>query len=68
MPYWMQFTGQGHGLHGLPYWRLRGGGVIKEGENHLGIRVSHGCVRLSWEDAEKVYNWASNGTPIIIHS
>ncbi|MFA5070103.1 MAG: L,D-transpeptidase family protein [Patescibacteria group bacterium] len=68
MPYWMQFSGQGHGLHGLPYWRLRGGGVIKEGENHLGIRVSHGCVRLSWEDAEIVYNWVSIGTPIIIHN
>ncbi|MFH1366740.1 MAG: L,D-transpeptidase [Patescibacteria group bacterium] len=68
MPYWMQFTGQGHGLHGLPYWKLRGGGVIKEGVNHLGIRVSHGCVRLSWEAAEKVYNEVEIGTPVIVHS
>lgn len=68
MPHWMQFTGQGHGLHGLPYWKLKGGGVIKEGVNHLGIRVSHGCVRLSWEAAEKVYNEVEIGTPVIVHS
>jgi len=67
MPYWQQFTGIGHGLHGLPYWKLRSGGIIKEGENHLGIRVSHGCVRLSWEAAEFVYNFTEVGTPIIIH-
>ncbi|MDZ7799101.1 MAG: L,D-transpeptidase family protein [Patescibacteria group bacterium] len=68
MPYWQQFTGIGHGLHGLPYWKLRSGGVIKEGENHLGIRVSHGCVRLSWEAAEYVYNFTEVGTPILIHN
>ena len=68
MPYWMQFTSAGHGLHGLPYWRLKGGGVIKEGVNHLGIRVSHGCVRLSWEAAEKIYSQVEVGTPVVIHS
>ena len=67
MPYWQQFTGIGHGMHGLPYWKLASGGVIKEGENHLGIRVSHGCVRLSWEAAEIVYNFTVTGTPIVIH-
>lgn len=68
MPYWMQFTTAGHGLHGLPYWKLKNGGVIKEGVNHLGIRVSHGCVRLSWEAAEKVYRQIEVGTPVVIHS
>ncbi len=67
MPWWMQFTGASHGIHGLPYWKLAGGGVYKEGENHLGIRVSHGCVRLPWVGAEIIYNWASIGTTVIIH-
>ncbi|MFH1597653.1 MAG: L,D-transpeptidase family protein [Patescibacteria group bacterium] len=67
MPWWQQFTSAGHGIHGLPYWKLSGGGVYKEGENHLGLRVSHGCVRLPWEGAEKLYNWSSTGTVIIIH-
>lgn len=67
MPFWNQITTAGHGVHGLPYWKLKGGGVLKEGENHLGIRVSHGCVRLPWDGAEILYNWASIGTPVIIH-
>ena len=67
MPWWMQITSAGHGLHGLPYWKLGGGGVYKEGENHLGLRVSHGCVRLPWAGAEKLYQWAASGTTVIIH-
>jgi len=67
MPYWQQFTPRGHGLHGLPYWKLKSGKIIKEGENHLGIRVSHGCVRLSWEAAKILYNFTEIGTPVVIH-
>jgi lipoprotein-anchoring transpeptidase ErfK/SrfK len=63
MPYWMQFTGQGHGIHELPEWK----NGYKEGANHLGIPVSHGCVRLGVGPAAKVYGWAEAGTPIVIH-
>ncbi len=63
MPYWMQFTGAGHGIHELPEWP----GGYKEGANHLGLRVSHGCVRLGVGPAAYVYNWAPIGTPIYIH-
>ena len=62
MPFWMQFTGAGHGIHELPEWSSG----YKEGANHLGIRVSHGCVRLGIGPAEEVYNWAEIGTPIVI--
>ncbi|MFA6285700.1 MAG: L,D-transpeptidase family protein, partial [Parcubacteria group bacterium] len=61
MPYWMQFTGQGHGIHELPEWK----NGYKEGANHLGIPVSHGCVRLGVGPAAKVYGWADTGTPIV---
>jgi len=63
MPFWMQFTGQGHGIHELPEWK----NGYKEGANHLGIPVSHGCVRLGVGPAAKVYGWADSGTPIVIH-
>lgn len=63
MPYFMQFTGQGHGIHELPEWK----NGYKEGAAHLGIPVSHGCVRLGVGPAAKVYNWADVGTQIVIH-
>jgi lipoprotein-anchoring transpeptidase ErfK/SrfK len=64
MPYWMAITPSGkYGLHELPEWP----GGYKEGQNHLGIKVSHGCVRLGVGPAEKVYNWAEIGTPVIVH-
>ena len=65
MPYWMQFTYQGHGMHGLPFWKYSWG-VVYEGVDHLGTRVSHGCVRLSVENAKKLYAWAPVGTRVVI--
>lgn len=63
MPYFMQFTSQGHGIHELPEWK----NGYKEGANHLGTPVSHGCVRLGVGPAAKVYGWSDVGTPIVIH-
>lgn len=62
MPYWMHFSGRGHGIHELPEWP----NGHKEGENHLGHRASHGCVRLGVGAAKKLYDWAPVGTPVII--
>lgn len=62
MPYWMKFTDRGHGIHELPEWP----GGKKEGMNHLGIAVSHGCVRLGIGPAKTMYEWATIGTPIHI--
>lgn len=64
MPHWMAIVPSGKfGIHELPEWP----GGYKEGANHLGIPVSHGCVRLGVGSAEKVYNWAQIGTPVIVH-
>ncbi|MFH1182962.1 MAG: L,D-transpeptidase family protein [Candidatus Moraniibacteriota bacterium] len=63
MPYWMQFTNQGHGIHELPEWPSG----YKEGANHLGIPVSHGCVRLGVGPAATVYGFVEVGTPVYIH-
>jgi len=63
MPYWMQFTRAGHGIHELPEWPSG----YKEGANHLGTPVSHGCVRLGVGPAKTVYNFVDVGTPVYIH-
>ena len=62
MPYWMAFTTRGHGLHELPEWP----GGKKEGENHLGLPVSGGCIRLGIGAAKRLYEWSEIGTPIAI--
>lgn len=64
MPYWMAFTSDGkYGIHELPEWP----GGYKEGANHLGHPVSHGCIRLGVGNAKRVYEWADTGTVIYIH-
>jgi hypothetical protein len=64
MPYWMAITPSGsYGVHELPEWP----GGYKEGANHLGIPVSHGCVRLGIGPARRVYDWAEIGTPVIVY-
>jgi len=62
MPYSLEFS-SGLFIHELPYWP----GGQREGENHLGRPVSHGCVRLGIGPAREVYEFAEIGTPIIIH-
>lgn len=62
MPWWMGMGG-GYGIHELPEWP----GGYKEGANHLGTPVSHGCVRLGVGPAQTMYNWADIGTPVYIH-
>ena len=71
----------GYGLHALPYWKVSQGnrveGEIKDGRlytegklyedyQHLGTKMSHGCVRLGLETSQILYDWAPNGTPVTI--
>lgn len=64
MPYWMAIVPSGkYGIHELPEWP----GGYKEGANHLGTPVSHGCVRLGVGPAETVYDWAPVGTLVVVH-
>lgn len=63
LPYWNAITGDGkYGIHDLPEWP----GGYKEGENHLGRPVSHGCVRLGTGPAKYVYEWAPIGTAVLV--
>lgn len=64
MPFWMAVAPDGKfGIHELPEWP----GGYKEGANHLGVPVSHGCIRLGVGPAKIVYDWAGIGTPVVIH-
>ncbi|MBN2884535.1 L,D-transpeptidase family protein [Patescibacteria group bacterium] len=62
MPYWLGLNSPGIGIHELPIWPSG----YREGENHLGIPVSHGCIRLGLNSAAYVYEHVSVGTKIII--
>ena len=64
MPYWMAITADGkYGIHELPVWP----NGYREGEDHLGTPVSHGCVRVGTEAAERIYNLTEVGTPVFIY-
>ncbi len=54
VPYIMYFY-KGYGLHGT-YWH-----------NNFGTPMSHGCINLTIDDAEWLFNWASVGTLVNIH-
>ncbi|MGD9129202.1 MAG: L,D-transpeptidase [Candidatus Woesebacteria bacterium] len=45
---------RGYSIHGT-YWH-----------NNFGTPMSHGCINMKTEDAQKVYSWAGIGTRVII--
>lgn len=63
MPYWMSLRSGYFGIHELPEWP----DGSKEGEEHLGQPVSHGCIRLGVGPAEFLYNWTPVGAPVFIY-
>lgn len=62
MPYWLGLKGTRMGIHELPEWP----GGYKEGANHLGQPVSHGCIRLGVKAAKILYEWTEVGTKVIV--
>lgn len=63
MPYWLMFDGRGYGIHELPEWP----NGYKEGQDHLGTPVSHGCVRLGIGSAAELYRFAEMGTKVYVN-
>ena len=56
---WMGFN------YGIGFHALEGKGYYK----YLGKKnVSHGCLRISREDAIEIYNHIEKGTPVLVHS
>lgn len=54
VPFTMYYYG-GYAIHGA-YWHHR-----------FGTPVSHGCVNVAVDHAEWLFNWASVGTPVVVH-
>jgi tetratricopeptide (TPR) repeat protein len=66
MPFWMGIYWSGsieNGFHGLPV--NRSGQKMWGG--YLGTQISWGCIVLSDQDAETLYNWADVGIPVWVH-
>ncbi|MGE5425806.1 MAG: L,D-transpeptidase family protein [Bacillota bacterium] len=62
MPYWLGLAGTRMGIHELPVWP----NGYREGENHLGKPVSHGCVRLGVGAAKYIYERMEPGEKVEI--
>lgn len=54
VPYTMYYDG-GYAIHGA-YWH-----------RSFGTPVSHGCVNVAVNHARWLFNWATIGTPIVVH-
>lgn len=54
VPHTMYFH-RGYAIHGA-YWH-----------NRFGTPVSHGCVNVAPKHAAWLFNWASVGTPVVVH-
>jgi lipoprotein-anchoring transpeptidase ErfK/SrfK len=52
---WVMYFYKAYAIHGT-YWH-----------NNFGRPMSHGCINLTNADAQFMYNWASIGTPVVIH-
>lgn len=63
MPYWMSLKNGVFGIHELPYWPSG----YREGTDHLGMPVSHGCIRLGIGPAKTLYDWTEIGTLVAIY-
>jgi hypothetical protein len=62
MPYWIGVGSGKFGIHELPIWP----GGKREGSNHLGMPVSHGCIRLGVGPAKTIYDWTDSDTQVKI--
>jgi tetratricopeptide (TPR) repeat protein len=66
MPFWLGIYYSGpleNGFHAVPTVRDTG---VTMWDGYLGQRVSYGCVILSMEDAETLYNWSDMDIPVSI--
>ncbi|HEY9697476.1 MAG TPA: L,D-transpeptidase [Trichocoleus sp.] len=54
VPYTMYYDG-GYAIHGA-YWH-----------RSFGTPVSHGCVNVAVDHARWLFNWATIGTPVVVH-
>lgn len=63
MPFWLGLDRGSIGIHELPVWPSG----YREGENHLGKAVSHGCIRLGVGPAQYLFDRVAIGLQVFIN-
>lgn len=66
MPKFMMFQESGYGFHALPSLAHDGNTFWTEALTHIGVPVSHGCVRLLPEDAAWLFDFINVGAKVEI--
>ncbi len=66
MPKFMMFRAGGYGIHALPSLGNDRGRYWTEARSHIGIPVSHGCIRVLPEDADFLFDFTPIGTPVVV--
>ena len=59
--FWMPFTSDGCGFHDATWQPTFGG------DRYL-TNGSHGCVNMSYNEAEQLYNMIQTGDPVVVHN
>ncbi len=62
MPFWLGLDRGSIGIHELPVWPSG----YREGEDHLGQAVSHGCIRLGVGPAQYMFDRLDVGAKVFI--
>ncbi len=65
-----RMVGPGYNLPGVPWVMYFAGANAIHGtywHNNFGRPMSHGCINMRIPDAQWLYNWASIGTPVVVH-
>ena len=65
-----RMTGPGYDVPDVPFTMYYYGGYAIHGaywHNNFGTPVSHGCTNVAVNHAEWLFNWASVGTPVVVH-
>ncbi|MGL5131381.1 MAG: L,D-transpeptidase [Planktothrix sp.] len=65
-----RMTGPDYDVPDVPYTMYYDGGMAIHGaywHNLFGTPVSHGCTNVAVDHAKWLFDWASVGTPVIVH-
>lgn len=65
-----RMRGPGYDVPDVPYTMYYDGGMAIHGaywHNRFGTPVSHGCTNVAVNHAKWLFEWASVGTPVVVH-
>lgn len=65
-----RMTGADYDVPDVPYTMYYDGGMAIHGaywHNRFGTPVSHGCTNVAVNHAKWLFEWASVGTPVVVH-